>query len=115
LTAERDVTRVLLSKENLFVFTDITIEHFKLNLGVFTLENLGRHVFGLNEWVSDAVCIKDEIWLGSKTLQILNVTDAANGWLTFCKSAPNSKKMTILDVQPKSFVEKIATFSMFRS
>ncbi len=97
------------------MFTDITIEHFKLNLGVFTLENLGRHVFGLNEWVSDAVCIKDEIWLGSKTLQILNVTDAANGWLTFCKSAPNSKKMTILDVQPKSFVEKIATFSMFRS
>ncbi len=106
---------MLLSKENLFVFTDITIEHFKLNLGVFTLENLGRHVFGLNEWVSDAVCIKDEIWLGSKTLQILNVTDTANGWLTFCKSAPNSKKMTILDAQSKSFLEKLASFSFFKS
>jgi hypothetical protein len=115
LTAESEVTRVLLSKENLFVFTAITIEHFKLNVGAFTLENLGRHVLGLNEEVSEAVCIKDEIWLGSKTLQILSVTDAANGWLTLCKSAVNSKKMTITDVQPKTFVEKIASFSIFKS
>ncbi len=106
---------MLLSKENLFVFTAITIEHFKLNVGAFTLENLGRHVLGLNEEVSEAVCIKDEIWLGSKTLQILSVTDAANGWLTLCKSAVNSKKMTITDVQPKTFVEKIASFSIFKS
>ena len=93
--AERDVTKVLLSKENLFVFSDITIEHFKLNFGEFTVENLGRHV--LHDWVSDALSVKDEIWLGSKTLQILNVADSANGWLTFCKSTPNSKKMTVLD------------------
>lgn len=88
---------MILLKENLFVFTDITIEHFKLNFGEFTLENLSRHVFGWNDWVSDAVCVKDQIWLGSKTLQILNVTDAANGWLAFCKSTPNSKKMTVID------------------
>jgi len=90
---ESDVTRVLLSKENLFVFTATTIEHFKLNVGAFTLENLGRSVLGVNEEVSEAVCIIDEIWLGSKTLQILSVTDAANGLLTLFKSAVNSKKM----------------------
>ena len=95
------------------MFTDITIEHFKLNFAGFTLENLGRHVFDSNELVSDAVCIKDKVWLGSKTLQILSVTDAENGWLTFCKSAQNSKKITILDVQRKSLVEKIASLDIF--
>jgi hypothetical protein len=60
-------------------------------------------------------CIKDEIWIGSKTLKILSVTDAANGLLKFFKSAPNSKKMTILDAQSKSFLEKLAFFSFFKS
>jgi hypothetical protein len=64
LTVESDVTRVLLSKENLFLFTDTRIEYFKLNFGDFTLENLGHHILKHDESMADAVCIKDEIWLG---------------------------------------------------
>jgi hypothetical protein len=64
LTAERDVTRVLLSKENLFVFTDIRIHLFKLDFGEFTFVFQGEHILHNEESVEDAVSINDEIWLG---------------------------------------------------
>jgi hypothetical protein len=55
---------VLLSKENLFVFTDIRIQLFKLDFGEFTFVFQGEHSLHNEESVEDAVSINDEIWLG---------------------------------------------------
>ena len=72
------MTRVLLIKENLLVFTAITIEHFKIDLCDFKHEKVGLHIWSQDDEVSDAVCIKDEMWLCSKTLSIFSFTDAVD-------------------------------------